>query len=256
MIEYVELSMSNLPPEFSGVRIAVLADLHAGMGRNRQRRLERIVEMTNDLQPDHLVILGDTLHHPRQAPRYRPLLAKLTAREGKWAILGNHEHKHSWYSSWLAPQPLLGTEQWEKYYDGLGMELLVNESVAVTRGGARMWLVGLDDPYSGHADLERALRGTDAADFRLVLTHSPDAVDHPRSSDLDLFLAGHTHGGQIRLPGGRALYAPCRHPRLRAAGLVHVNGTTLYVSRGTGEGLPFRLNCPSEVTLLTLHSNS
>jgi len=84
------------------------------------------------------------------------------------------------------------------------------------------------------------------------LSHSPDLMDDPRISEADLVLSGHTHGGQIWIPGIGPFMAPARKPALRAAGLVLSHGTTMYVSRGAGEGTRIRIGCPREVTLLTL----
>lgn len=134
------------------------------------------------------------------------------------------------------------------------MQVLSNSAVALERGKDRIWVVGVDDPVTARDHLDRALLGTDNGSPRLLLTHSPHPYRHAVRFGLDLLLAGHTHGGQIRLPFLGALYVPSMGflPR-RDYGLHRSGQTTLIVSGGLGEsGLPIRFNIRPEVSLVTL----
>ncbi|HEY3396975.1 MAG TPA: metallophosphoesterase [Armatimonadota bacterium] len=251
MLNEVQISCPRLPAAFSGLRVAVITDIHAGFGACGEESVAEAVAAANGAAPDVLLLLGDLIHHARDAAHYLPLLAGLRARLGVWACLGNHEHGTRWYSR-AARHSEHPPNFWRRIYREMGAELLVNEARPLEQEGQRLWLVGVDDAYSRRDDLEAALASVPADEFRLVLTHSPDVIDDVMADQVDLILAGHTHGGQICLPSGRALHAPCRRPRHRAAGLVLANGTQMYVSRGAGEGLSVRFNCPREIPLVTL----
>jgi len=248
--ERMALTFPRLPAGFDRLTVAVIADAH--LGPRPPLSATEAVRTVNDLHPDLIVLLGDLVHRAKSASRYLPFFAGLRANLGVYACLGNHEHGFFWYSRYLGRSPTPSAAEWRSMYAELGVELLVNEARPLERRGSRIWLVGVDDAYSGSDDLARALDGVDEAEFCLGITHSPDVMDHPLIARLDLVLAGHTHGGQIRLPCIGPIWAPCRRPRERAMGLVRLGSTTLYVTRGVGEGMPIRYRCPREVTFLEL----
>ncbi|MEA3403488.1 MAG: metallophosphoesterase [Armatimonadota bacterium] len=254
MVEDITLSFANLPSGFDGTTVAVIADLHAGVRRGGAEGVRRVVELANGLEADLIVLLGDVIHHPRRASEYLPLLSELRARRGVWACLGNHEHGFVWISRHLGRSPGPSIDEWRAMYAEVGIELLVNEARPLQHDGSRLWLVGIDDAYSEHDDLPRALRNARSEEFCLGITHHPDVVDHPRISELDLVLAGHTHGGQVHVPILGPVHVSCRRPRERTAGLVRSNGTVMYVTRGVGEAIPIRIGCPRELPLITLRT--
>ncbi len=252
MVERVTVSLPRLPAAFDGFTIAVIADLHAGRKRGGVAAIQEILGAANRLMPDVIALLGDIVHAPLQAERWLSFLSGLQPGQATFACLGNHEHGFVWFSRYLGARPSPSVDHWRRLYAQVGAQLLVNEAVATERGGERIWMVGVDDTYSGRDDLPTALRGVPSNEFCLAITHSPDIVDHARAGELDLVLASHTHGGQVCLPFLGPVWAPCRKPRARAAGLVRANGTTMYVTRGVGEGLPIRLACPRQLPLITL----
>lgn len=254
MLERVVISLPRLPESFDGTTAAVIADIHAAPRRGGAAAVARVVEIANGLRPDFVFLLGDLVHRPSDAAAYLPALAGLRARLGVWACLGNHEHRVVWYSRHLGTSAGPPAAHWRRLYAEAGVGLLVNESKVFEQGGSRLWLLGVDDAYSRGDDLPAALHGVGDEDFRLAITHSPDLIDHPRAAELDLVLAAHTHGGQVRLPLLGPLYAPCRRPRERAAGLVRAGGALMYVTRGVGEGVPIRLGCPRELPLIELRA--
>jgi predicted MPP superfamily phosphohydrolase len=252
VISDVAISLPRLPAAFDGLTVAVIADLHLHRGR-RPMTVARLVSAVNARRPELIVLPGDLLHRARgSVERLRPL-AGLQAPLGVYACLGNHEHGFMWYSRCLKPSAP-SVEEWRARLAALGIVLLHNEAHSIARGEERLWLVGVGDAYCQRDDLAAALRAVPEGEFRLAITHSPDLLDDPRAAHLDLLLAGHTHGGQIRLPGIGPLWAPCRRPRARASGLLHAGPTLAYVSRGVGEGLPLRLFCPRELPLITLRA--
>jgi predicted MPP superfamily phosphohydrolase len=252
LVERVAIALPGLPPEFDGMTLAVVADIHAGSRSSPLAVVKEVVETTNSLQADVILLLGDLVHASAHASSYLSVLSEFEAKEGVWACLGNHEHGFVWYSRYLGASRAPSVDRWRDLYATAGIQLLANEARPLLKGRSRIWLVGVDDAYSGHDDLAAALAQARTDEFCLAVTHSPDLADHPRVREVDLVLAGHTHGGQIRLPFMGPVFAPCRRFRRRASGLVSVNGTAMYVTRGAGEALPIRLNCPREIPLLTL----
>ena len=187
----------------------------------------------NDESPDLVVLLGDMIHRCTGARRHLEALAGLRGRAGVFATLGNREHGFASLSRRLQLIPGPSDDEWRRIYGDLGYELLVNEARPLTRGGARIWIVGVDDAYSGHDDLGRALRDVPPDEFRLVITHHPDLIDDPAVRNVDLILAGHTHGGQVKVPViARCMLFSCRNPQASAAGLVRAHGTLMAVTRG------------------------
>jgi predicted MPP superfamily phosphohydrolase len=252
IVERIAIALPGLPPQFDGMTLAVVADIHAGSRNSPFAVVKEVVETTNSLQADVILLLGDLVHASARASSYLSVLSELEAKEGVWACLGNHEHGFVWHSRYLGASRAPSFDRWRDLYAEAGIRLLANEARPLPRERSRIWLLGVDDAYSGHDDLAAALVQARRDEFCLAMTHSPDIVDDPQMRAVDLVLAGHTHGGQICLPFMGPVFAPCRQFRRRASGLVSVNGTTLYVTRGAGEALPFRLNCPREISLLTL----
>ena len=150
------------------------------------------------------------------------------------AILGNHD--------FLSKVPLL---------EAAGLQFLLNEHLLIERDGAVLALIGIDDSsFYGTHNFARAMNGLDAGVCKILLSHSPNTALQAAALGIDLLLAGHTHGGQICLPGGIPLLVDSAVTRARTAGAWTEGRMRGYTSRGTGAtGLPVRLNCPAEVTL-------
>lgn len=241
-LERVEVPLSSLPPELDGLRIGLLADLHAGhyMGDHGwQAAVTRMREEAVDL----ILIAGDLVHDALTVlGTLTKGLSTLRAPLGCFAVLGNHDY--------YARRPQKVVQAVEQ----AGITMLVNAGQAVPYRGARLWLAGLDDPIRGRPDLERALAGRRDDDFTIALVHGPDFADVTARYGIPLQLSGHSHGGQVRLPLIGAPYLP-RMGRRYPIGLQHVPGsdTLVYTSRGIGlSGPPVRLNAPPEITVLTL----
>ena len=241
-----DLSIPYWNGDLEGLRVAVLADLHVGSPFNDIAKLNKIVELTNSLKPDLIVIPGDfviqgVLGGSFVAPEdAAAVLARLSAPLGVWACLGNHD----W---WLDARRVAAALEKQK------IPVLEDKAVRIERGGAHFWLVGISDFWEGTHDVQKALGlVTDSAPV-IMFTHNPDVFPtiHGRFS---LLIAGHTHGGQVRLPLLGRPIVPSEYGQRFAYGHVVEDGRHLFVSPGLGTSiLPVRFGVPPEVSLLRLH---
>jgi predicted MPP superfamily phosphohydrolase len=218
--------------------VALLTDLHLGP-YVRAGRLRAWVAAANRAEPDLTLVGGDFVDRWYRGPltELSDALAELRAPLGVWGVPGNHDYRV--YPD-LAPL--------RAALDAGGVGLLVNEGARV-RDDA--YLAGVDDDKEGRPDAGRALAGWDGGGARLVLTHNPDVFPSLRGA-ADLALAGHTHGGQVCVPGFGAVLTSSRYGRRFVAGWV-LDDPPSFVSRGLGFSLlPLRVACPPELAVLEL----
>ena len=234
-----ELRVVGLPRPFDGFTLLHVSDLHLDMSPDLPDALIRAV---HGLDYDLCVMTGDF-----RARTFGPYAAALEglARVREvlngpvYGVLGNHDTIR------MVP----GMER-------LGVRLLMNESVALARGGSTIHLLGIDDPHYYRADnLEKALADVPPDSVSLLLAHSPEIYRHAAHAGIDVMLCGHTHGGQICLPGGRPMMCNARCPRSLCAGAWRFHDLLGYTSAGSGVSVvDVRLNCPPEVALHTLRA--
>ncbi len=237
-VERVSFALPGLDPRHDGLRLAQLSDIHVG-DRTPPRRIAAAVALANAFEPDLVVLTGDFLSRERHGVGLlREQLAGLSAPT--LAVLGNHDH---WVDARGAAAALAAS----------GYDVLRNQHTQLRLRGARLSVVGVDDLLTGHADPVRALAGVPRGS-RLVLAHGPRTADLlRRAGEPLLVLSGHTHGGQIHLPGLTPflLRSLIREPYER--GLFRLGPVQLYVNRGIGcSGVGLRINSDPEVTLATL----
>jgi predicted MPP superfamily phosphohydrolase len=235
------------PERLNGFTIAFLSDFHYDPYFS-SHPLHAAIPMVNGLRPDLIVFGGDFVSVPwvgddrKGALAAEPcaaLLRQMTAPHGLWAVLGNHDEGTD-------PRHVTRALQAEN------IQVLANQSQAIERDGARFWLSGVNDVLSRTADLSKTLRRVPAGEAVILLAHEPDFADEASKFPIDLQLSGHSHGGQIRIPLLPPLYLP-EMGRKYILGTYHVGPITLYTSAGLGTvDVPMRLNCPPEITLLTL----
>ena len=247
----IDIRLRRLPSEFDGFTIAQLSDFHYEEHFSVVP-IRKGVEIVNGLRPDLIVLTGDYVTVPmteyRRANTVRfaknsgpcaALLSALRAPHGVYAVLGNHDGASD-------PHYVVSALQ------GHGIPVLVNRSVPFERGRARIWLTGIDDVLEGVPDLGAALGPVPSDEVSILLAHEPDFADQVAFAPVDLQLAGHSHGGQIWIPGVGAPWLPQlarKYPR----GLYEIGKLMLYTNLGIGTiRMPVRLNCPPEVTLITL----
>ncbi|MFW8564754.1 metallophosphoesterase [Orrella sp. 11846] len=238
----VQVPIDNLPQAFAGYTFAQITDLHVGP-TIREGFVTKVVELTNSLKADSIVLTGDLVDGTVAALQsHTALLGDLKAQDGVYVITGNHEY----YS---------GAGSWIQEYERLGLHVLQNTHVTITRQEDIMILAGVNDPVSErfdpqHAcDPEAALQNTpDDAAVRVLLAHQPRTMTQAQPLGFDLQLSGHTHGGQF---WPWMYFVPIEQPLV--SGLHRYKNMWVYVSCGTGYwGPPMRLGAPAEITLITL----
>jgi predicted MPP superfamily phosphohydrolase len=245
-----EIRLRRWPQRLEGFTIAVLSDFHYDPYFS-VHPLETAIAMVNSLKPDLIALGGDFVSmplvggsYPNAASHAEPcaaLLAKMNAPEGLWAVLGNHDFN---------TDPRHVTHALEAQ----GITVLANRAVAISRQGARFWLAGVNDVLSETADLGQTVRGIPEGEATVLLAHEPDYADFVAQYPVDLQISGHSHGGQVRLPLLPPLFLP-ELARKYFLGLYQIGSLTLYTNAGIGTvGVPVRLNCPPEITLITLRS--
>ncbi len=241
----------ELPAGLEGLTIAHLSDFHCQPDPAIERSSREAVRLAMAAEPDLIAITGDLFETGEMAARCPHQIAGLRAPLGVYAVLGNHDRGHE--------DAFSGREASDEdvaklrvVLAELGMVLLVNESRSVEAQGARLVIAGVDEYACGRDDAAAALAGAAGADLIILLAHTPDIVDDPQARRADLILCGHTHGGQIRLPGIGSPWAPVWRDRRRSAGLLRVGAALCYVSRGIASATRARCNCRPEVALLTL----
>jgi predicted MPP superfamily phosphohydrolase len=238
-----ELRIPGLPPALEGLSIAHLSDLHM-LGNLTEAFYAEVMAATQDLAPDVICITGDILEHPDCLPWIPRTLGRLTAPEGRYFIIGNHEKRLP------APQPLREAMAAAGYVD------LGSRTELVRFRGESVWLSGSELPWFGSQPPPPAddASTTDERRLRILLSHSPDQFPFAVQHGYDLMLAGHTHGGQICLPGIGALIAPSWYGWRYAGGTYDLGPTIMHVSRGISGKQSIRLRCPPEIALLVLRS--
>jgi len=247
-----EVSLVGLPRSFDGIRIAQMSDIHLGEF-TEPFFLRHLVDRVNRMQPDAVMLTGDFVTEGIGSKQYELRAANLCAEvlsglqcRDRFAVLGNHDFG---VSAGYVAQVLRDR----------GIPVLRNASVPLERGGDRIWIAGVDDPVVGQAAPDLAIPPAirNLPDEPVVfLCHAPDYADtlleQESGSSVGLMLSGHTHGGQVRLPFLGALELP-ELGKKYVEGMFRLGAMQLYVNRGIGTiGLPFRLNCPPEITMFTL----
>lgn len=231
-----DVAIHDLPQELEGLRIVQISDLH--IARCYERRFfETVVDACLGWSADLVVMTGDLVEDDETVGWIEPLLSPLEARLGKFAILGNHDNEH---------QPRIIARELARAQ----FELLEGRWTTVDLDGTALAIGGTSEPWG------RALtaREMPPADFRILLSHSPDLFYKAQHWGVDLMLSGHNHGGQIRFPVIGPVFMPSRHSRRFDRGFFRQNGTLLHVSEGVGGKHPVRYGCPPEVSRLVLHT--
>lgn len=240
--EFTEIPIAALPPSLEGFTIVQLTDLHL-RPFTQLEHIERAVVRTNLLKPDLIVLTGDYVWHDEQdILDLAPALAKLNARFGLFAVLGNHDIK--------ANADLI-TQAFEHH----GIKVLRNQGLDLQVGHHCLHLAGIDDGWLGKPDIKATLAQHRGNIPVLLLAHEPDMIDwYADDTRISLQLSGHTHGGQIQVRPGKPFIRPYLGKKY-VQGLYRVNESWVYTSRGIGTtGLPIRRNCAPEITHLTLVS--
>jgi predicted MPP superfamily phosphohydrolase len=240
-VSSVEIALPRLPDAFANFTIAQISDLHFGpFGTPEQ--IQPTLDALQSLNADVIVITGDIVSRITQGELDMVVqaLSRLHAREGVFAVLGNHD----WWEGGLAVGEALRRA---------GVMLLSNRHHSIRRGSQALYFAGVDDVWCDKHDLAAALTGIPRNAAVVMLVHEPDFADTvAQESRAILQLSGHSHGGQLRVPGHGGLWFP-PFARKYPMGLYQVNEMALYTNRGIGMvSRPMRFACRPEVTRFTL----
>jgi len=214
---WIEVKIIKMPTAkftHTTLRIVQISDLHC---EAKIRNENRTVEIVNSLNPDIIIFTGDSLNTPKALPVFRDTMRRLKAAIGKYAVTGNND---------------LAFARGLDLFHSTDFYLLKEESVRLTKDGELFFISGLSYEYSDQ--WRKTLAGAPAGSYSIFLCHKPDLVEELKGFNVDLYLAGHTHGGQIALPFYGALLTLSKYGKKYESGEYSVNGITLYVNRGIG----------------------
>ena len=241
------IQIDNWPKDLSGLRIAVISDIHTGAPFVNDNKLREIVARTNQLNPDLIVLLGDYMsgnswHSHRVEPEVTAAaLRDLHAPLGVYSVLGNHDW---WYNG----------NKVRAAFEQDGIHVLENEVAEIKWQNSSFWIVGLADLWTRPQRIQETLGKVPVGSTIVAITHNPDIFPRlPRN--VPLLLAGHTHGGQVKIPIIGRPIEPSDFGQRYAAGHVFENDHHLFVTTGIGTSIfPIRFGVPPEIALLTIRS--
>ena len=244
-VKEYSLSLPDWPSGRAGLRIALLSDLHVGSPYQPLSKLQELVERTNAARPDLVLLAGDLVIQDVAGGRFvapeelAPVLGQLSAPLGVYAVLGNHD--------WWLDAPRV-----RRALEGAGIPVLEDRAVRIEDGGSPFWLAGISDFLEGPHDVAGTLAQVRDGAPVLAFTHNPDVFPEIPER-VSLTLAGHTHGGQVYLPGIGRPIVPSRYGERFAIGHVVEDGRHLFVTPGVGTSiLPVRFLVPPEVSIVKL----
>lgn len=246
VVRHQTIQINEWPRELSGIRIAVISDIHVGSRFIGDDKLRVIVTRTNELKPDLIVILGDYItrrgNDTYPPERFAAILKDLNAPLGIYSVLGNHDW---WFDGYRVRNAL----------EANGIHGLENEATEVKFQAGSFWLVGLADLWTQAQRIEETINQVPEGRPIIALTHNPD-IFPKLPSRVQLLLAGHTHGGQVRFPLIGAVVQPSDYGQRYARGHVFEQNHHLFVTTGIGTSiLSVRFGVPPEIVLLTVETS-
>ena len=257
-VHKAEIRVKQLPESLKGLTIVQLSDIHLGNFNFRYHQLESVVDKINALSPDLIVITGDLVNNfASETKGWNKVFSRLNAKLGKYAVLGNHDYGD--YSDWESPS--LKQQNFEGIkaaYHNFGFELINNTQITLHKNGVNFSLLGVENwghpPFPQYGNLKQAMKGK-LEPFKILLSHDPDHwnAEVLHHTDINLSLAGHTHGMQLGVKFKNKEWSPAKWKYKYWGGLYKNGEQYLYVNRGLGViGIPFRIGMPPEITLLSI----
>jgi uncharacterized protein len=259
-IRKVKLAIKNLPKAFEGMTIAQISDIHTGSFFNKVA-VKGGVEMLMKEKPDMAFFTGDLVNsRADEVQEYIDIFNKVKAPLGVFSTFGNHDYGD--YVQWDTPaakqQNLKDLAHAHKI---MGYDLLRDENRTITLGGEKLAIIGVEnisgqDRFRTYGNLEKAVKGTDEAAVKLLLSHDPTHWDkevNTKFKDIDVMFSGHTHGTQFGITINGVTYSPAQWAYKQWAGLYEQDDQKLYINRGYGYlGYPGRIGMPPEITIFEL----
>lgn len=242
------IQIDNWPRELSGLRIAMIGDIHTGGPFINEKKLRKIVDLTNQQHPDLIVLLGDYMSpnswhsHVVEPEITAAVLKDLSAPLGVYSVLGNHDW---WY----------GGERVRRALEANGIHVLDEEVAEIKWHGSSFWLIGFADLWTRPQHIQETINKVPLGAANIGLSHNPDIFIHMKA--MPLMLAAHTHGGQVKLPILGTPIVPSYFGPRYTAGHVFEQGRHMFVTTGIGTSiLPVRFRVPPEIVFLTVNSGS
>ncbi|TGL65254.1 metallophosphoesterase [Leptospira jelokensis] len=237
-----EIESTKIPKSFDGYTIAVVSDLHYGF-LNPEFWIRYVIESINEKNPDLIVGLGDYVkkrNFDEELVSVWKLLPLLKGKDKEVFVNGNHDH---WANHSLSLRLL---EESRKS--------IRNRTIEIHRGNEKIILGGLGDFWEDHLPIDQVFQHTDPKQFRIAIAHNPESADTPHLESIDLFITGHTHGGQVRIPFFQlSPILPVNNKTYDVGIKNSLFNEMVFISAGIGWSiLPLRFNCPSEVPILIL----
>lgn len=249
----------NLPKAFDGVRVGQLSDIHSGSFYNKTA-VQGGIDLMMAEKPDIFMFTGDLVNNEtNEVGEYKDMFSKLSAPLGAYSTLGNHDYGD--YKQWTSPKSKKqNLDDLVKVHKELGWDLLRNENRIITVDGEQLAILGVENwgkgRFAKYGDLEKAYAGSEEIPAKILLSHDPshwDAQVRTNHSDIDLMLAGHTHGFQFGVEIGNFRWSPSQYMYKQWADLYTEEHQHLYVNRGFGFlGYPGRVGILPEITILEL----
>ena len=259
-VRKIKLSFENLPKGFKGFRFVQISDIHSGSFTDKAA-VEKGVELALKQKPDMILFTGDLVNDKAiEMHDYMDVFSKLKAPMGVYSTLGNHDYGD--YASWPSDEAKRANlEHLKQIHGELGWKLMMNEHTALERNGDQIALLGIENwsafgNFPKYGKMNLAYPGSEKYPFKILMSHDPshwDAEIRPKYPDVDLMLAGHTHGMQFGVENPYFKWSPVQYFYKEWAGLYKVAKQVLYVNRGYGFiGYPGRVGILPEITVFEL----
>jgi uncharacterized protein len=234
LVKHNDVMFKELPSLFDGYTILHISDMHVDMN---EAAMQRVIELVGDMRYDLCVLTGDyrgKTFGPFEAALEGVAKVRAHLKEPVYGVLGDHD-----------------TIQMVPAMEAMGIRMLLNECEVIVRGDQRIYLAGIDDAHCFKVEnIEKAALQIPYGEFSILLSHTPEIYRQAAHADFNLLLSGHTHGGQICLPGSIPIILDSVLPRRMGAGAWQYHNMSGYTSVGAGSSVvPVRLNCPPEITL-------
>ena len=234
LVKRNDVMFKELPSLFDGYTILHISDMHVDMN---EAAMQRVIELVGDMRYDLCVLTGDyrgKTFGPFEAALEGVAKVRAHLKEPVYGVLGDHD-----------------TIQMVPAMEAMGIRMLLNECEVIVRGDQRIYLAGIDDAHCFKVEnIEKAALQIPDGEFSILLSHTPEIYRQAAHADFNLLLSGHTHGGQICLPGSIPIILDSVLPRRMGAGAWQYHNMNGYTSVGAGSSVvPVRLNCPPEITL-------
>ncbi|MDC8100916.1 MULTISPECIES: metallophosphoesterase [Chryseobacterium] len=258
-VRRVKVKFANLPKSFKGYKIIQISDVHSGSFSDPDK-LKHAVDLINEQKPDLVLFTGDMVNNVADEFKpFIPLFSKIKAKDGKFAVLGNHDYGD--YVSWTSPDAKKkNLDTLIDYEKQAGFDMLRNENRVIEKNGEKLYILGVENwglkPFPQFGKIDDALKGVPESATKILMSHDPTHFDyvvkkHP--ANIHLTLSGHTHGMQFGLDLKNIKWSPVQYRYPKWADLYESEGKFLYVNRGFGVlGYPGRVGVLPEITLFEL----